>query len=111
MNTALVWAVIVGAVLLFIAYGIVSAKFRQRKMLRLRNEVMPVVPLSIRVGVTYKVLLSSGSRFSAVKVAGLTEAKLGQFAEFPLQSWLVLERTDGKRIFVKPASVRYFEEI
>jgi hypothetical protein len=72
---------------------------------------MPVVMLSIRAGVSYNVFLTNGSTFKSVKVVGLTDAPAGQFVNFPLESWLVLERADGKRVFIKPAAVRYFEEL
>jgi len=110
MDPFVFWAWIVGIVIALIIYGIVSSKLRQRKIERLRREAMPVVPNSVRAGVTYNVYLSNGRAFTSVKVVGLTEAKAGQFVDFPLESWLVLEQTDGKRIFVKPSSVRHFEE-
>ena len=70
---------------------------------------MPVVAQSVRAGIHYDVFLSNGITFKAVNIVGLTEAPLGQFVEFLLKSWLVWERADGKRVFVKPSSVRFFE--
>jgi len=105
----LVW--IVGIIVALIIYGIVSSKLRARKLARLRREAMPVVAQSIRSGQPYNVFLNNGATFKNVKVAGLTEAPAGQFADFPLESWLVLEHADGKRVFVKPTSVRFFEEL
>jgi hypothetical protein len=111
MDPALLWAVIVAVVLVLIIASMVNSKLRQRKTQRLRREAMPVVPQSVQAGVSYKVFLNNGSIFEDVKVVGLTDQPAWQFVDFPLESWLVLERMDGKRIFVKPASVRYFEEL
>jgi hypothetical protein len=111
MDPFLVWSFIVGAVVILIIYGIVSSKLRQRKMQRLRQEAMPVVSAAIRAGIVYNVFLSNGSVFESVKVLGLTDAPMGRFVEFPLESWLVLEQPNGKRIFTKPTAVRYFEEL
>jgi hypothetical protein len=105
------WALIACVVLALIIYAMVSAKLRTRKANKLRREAMPVVPSSLRAGVIYTVFLSNGSVFRDVKISGLTEAPLGPYADFPLESWLVLERLDGKRVFVKPRTVRYFEEL
>lgn len=111
MDPALPWAVIVGVIVLLIVFGMVSSRLRKRKVRRLRQDAMPVVTQSVRVGIQYNVFLSNGSTFKAVKLVGLTEAPTGQSVEFPLESWLVLERADGKRVFVRPSSVRFFEEL
>lgn len=111
MDPGLLWAIIVGTVVLLIIYGMVSSKLRQRKLRRLRQEAMPVVPQSVKAGVLYNVFLNNGSIFKSVKVLGLTEAPAGQFVDFPLESWLVLEQHNAKRVFVKPSAVRYFEEL
>ena len=72
---------------------------------------MPVVSQAIRAGVLYNVFLSNGTIFKGVKVLGLTDAPMGQYVDFPLESWLVLEQASGKRVFTKPASVRLFEDL
>jgi len=111
VNVGIVWALIVGTVLVLIIYGMVSSRLRERRVRRLRREAMPIVEQSVRAGVTYNVQLTNGTLFKSVKLIGLTESKLGQFADFPLESWLVLELESGKRVYVKPASARYFEEL
>ena len=111
MDPGLLWAIIVGTVVLLIIYGMASSRLQQRKLRRLRQKAMPVVSQSVRAGVQYNVFLSNGSTFQEVKVVGLTAAPAGQFVGFPLESWLVLERIDGKRVFIKPTAVRFFEEL
>lgn len=111
MDPGLLWAIIVGAIVLLIIFGMVRSELRQRKLRRLRKAAMPVVSQSVKAGVHYNVFLSNGSIFKSVKVSGLTEAPSGQFVDFPLEAWLVLEQSNGKRVFVKPSAVRYFEEL
>ena len=111
MDPFIFWALIACVVLVLIIYSMISSKLKTRRANRLRREAMPVVPTSLRAGILYTVFLSNGSVFREVKISGLTEAPLGPYADFPLESWLVLERADGKRVFVKPRTVRYFEEL
>ncbi len=33
------------------------------------------------------------------------------FLPFPLQNWVVLEKPDGKRIFIKSDAIRMYEEL
>jgi hypothetical protein len=111
MDPFLVWALIVGTITLLIIFGIVSSKLRARKIQRLRREAMPVVDQAIRAGVRYNVFLSNGTTYRDVQVLGLTDAPMGRFVVFPLESWLVLQQSNGKRVFTKPSSVRLFEEV
>ena len=110
MDPFILWAFVVVTVILLVIFGMVSSRLRQRKIRRLRREAMPVVPSSIRPGVVYNVFLNNGTMFKCVRVVGLTDAPLGQYVDFPLESWLVLEKQDGKVVYVKPTSARYFEE-
>lgn len=32
------------------------------------------------------------------------------YLPFPLSRWLIVEKTDHKRAFIKPETVRYYEE-
>jgi hypothetical protein len=107
----IVWAFIVGGIVVLVLFGIVSSNLRNRKIRRLRREVMPVVDRAIRAGVRYNVFLSNGTVFRDVQVLGLTDAPVGRFVDFPLESWLVLAQMNGKRVFIKPGSVRLFEEL
>ena len=34
-----------------------------------------------------------------------------QFLPFPLLQWLILEQPNGKRLFVRPSTVKYYEEL
>lgn len=111
MDPFLFWASVVLFFIALIVYGIISSKLRDRNIRRLRRKAMPVVSESVRAGVKYDVYLSSGVKFLGVRIEGLTDAPLGQFVDFPLESWLVLVRQDGKRVLLKPGSVRYFEEV
>lgn len=111
MDPFILWAFVVIAIIAMIIFSMVSSRLRERKIRRLRRELMPVVPASIRSGVYYNVFLSNGTVFKGVKVVGLTDAPLGQRVDFPLESWLVLENPEGKAIYIKPSSARYFEEV
>lgn len=111
MDPYVFWTGMVGIIVALVIYGMISSRLRQRKIERLRREAMPVVPNSVRAGVRYAVFLSNGRCFKDVTILGLTEAKASPPVDFPLEPWLVLEQADGKRVFVKPASVRHFEEL
>ena len=113
MTHGTVWAVIIGCIILLIIYGIVSSKLKTRRLRRVTKELLPEVIDHIQVGRNYLVVLNSGSRLEGVQFVGLskTAADPEESLPFPLQRWVILQRPSGKRTFVKPESIRYYEEM
>ena len=109
----LIWAVIVSVVVLLIVFGITSSKVKARRTRKQLQRFLPDVPDFIQLDRSYRVVLSSGLAFPSVRFQGLSSPLESgpQYPPFPLRQWLVLSKPDGKRIFVKPSAVRFYEEL
>lgn len=106
-----VWAVIVGAIVLLIVYGIVSSKLKARKQRAAREKLLPYVAETVRVGQRYSVHLSDGRTYSNVELVGTNDPASGQFALGGWEGMLVLKQPSGKHVFVRQGSVRCVEEL
>jgi hypothetical protein len=109
----IVWAIIVSLILLLIIYGIVSSKIRDRKNRKLTRALLPEINDHIKCGSNYNIHLSCGKKFEDIKFVGFsgTPENASHLMPFPLQRWVVLSKTDGKRMYIKPESIRYYEDV
>jgi hypothetical protein len=64
---AMVWAAIVGTILLLIIYGMVTTRLRDRKVRRLSRRLLPDVQDHITADKTYRIVLTSGTVFADVR--------------------------------------------
>jgi hypothetical protein len=108
---SLIWAIIVGAIVLLIVYGIISSKLKTYKQRKAREKSLPFVADNFHVDVLYRIQLTDGKVFQPVKLIGTSSAADGQFSLGGWEGMLVLMQSNGKRIFVKQSSVRCVEEI
>ena len=94
------WASIVLLVIGLIIYGIVSNKIKDRRLRKASRALLPALRDHITAGKRYNVFMSHGQRFDGVKFLGLSEPydPQNQFLPFPLAQWLILEKTDGRRV-------------
>lgn len=108
-----VWAGIIASIILLVIYGIVSSRLRDRRVRRLSRRLLPEIHDHIKADRQYRIALTSGSVFDNVRFLGISQSEDGgaQYLPFPLQHWLVVEKADGKRLFVRPATVKYYEEL
>ena len=106
------WAGIVSIVLLLIIYGIVSSKLRQRRVRKATEAMLPKLSQHFEAGRRYNVFLSHGQLFERVQFKGISEPPGQQYSPlpFPLCQWIVLQREDGKQLYIKPESIRYYED-
>ena len=110
---SVVWAVIVSVIVILSIYGIVSSKLRQRRAKRITQQYLPEIADHIKANSLYRVVLTSGTVFDGVRFVGIsrTEDSLNRYLPYPLQHWLVLEVKDKKRLFIRPNTVKYYEEL
>jgi hypothetical protein len=109
-NMPEVWVVIIGIVVLLIAYGIVSSKLKIRQQRKAREKSLPFVDDNVQRNLPYNVFLSDGRKFLNVKLIGTSDSSSGQFAIGGWEGMLVLMQPNGKRVFVRQSSVRCIEE-
>jgi len=107
------WPILVSIILVLIIWGIIASKVRERRMKRAREAMLPALKQHFEAGQRYHVFLSHGQRFDRVRFLGISSAFERQTASlpFPLCQWIVLEKEDGKHLYVKPESIRYYEDV
>jgi hypothetical protein len=107
------WATVVSLVLVMILYSIISSNIKNRKMRKVAGAMMPKLQDHIQADHRYNIFLSHGKSLVNVKFLGLAtpyEDKNSPFLPFPLQQWLIVEKENGKKAYIKPESVRYYED-
>ncbi|MDR2189348.1 MAG: hypothetical protein LBE62_15085 [Azonexus sp.] len=105
-----IWVFIVGAIVLLVVYGIVSAKLKARRQRVAREKLLPYIEETVRIGQRYNVLLSDGRSYRDVELLGTNDPASGAFALGGWDGMLVLKQSTGKRLFVRQTSVRAIEE-
>ena len=106
------WAGVAVLVIGMILYGIISSKIKDKKLRKATRALLPALRDHIAAGKKYNVFLSHGQRFDGVIFLGLSEPfdPQNQFLPFPLSQWLILQKQDGKRVYVKPTAIRFYED-
>ena len=110
-SASLVWAVIVGAIVLLIVYAIVKSNLKERKQRKAREKVLPFVDETIKPGQTYNVVLSDGRKLLGVQFVGASDPNSGVSALGGCEGMLVLQLPTGKRAYVRQSAVRFIEEV
>lgn len=111
---SIVWAVIVVGIALWIALAIATSKIKARRLKREARALLPEVQGHFRAGATYRVHVVSGRVLEDVAFVGISQPSTDgapDFLPFPLQNWVVLEKPDGKRVFIKSSAIRMYEEV
>jgi hypothetical protein len=74
--------------------------------------MLPKLVDHIQAGRRYNIFLSHGKTLLGVKFLGISQPyeQNDSRLPFPLCQWLILEKANGKRAYIKPMSVRYYED-
>lgn len=106
------WAAFASIVLILILGGIIGSNIKQRRIRKAREKILPNVTDHIQVNRRYNIFLSHGKTLRNAKVIGISPAHdYNNPLPFPLCEWLIVEKEDGKRAYLKPESVRYYEDV
>src|ERR1039457_4033056 len=107
-----IWVIIVSAVIVLIVWGIISSKLDARRLKRATDALLPTLKQQFEPNRRYHVFLSHGKRFERVRFLGISApSELDSTSyPFPLCQWIVLQKESGERIYVRPDSIRYYEE-
>jgi len=107
-----VWAGIAIVILALIVYAIVSNKIRNRRIRKAVARMLPRLVDHIQAGRRYNIFLSHGKTLLGVKFLGISEPyeQHDSHLPFPLCQWLIVEKDNGNRAYIKPMSVRYYED-
>ena len=106
------WAILVSGIVLLVIWGIIASKVKQRRIRRATEKIFPKVEDHIQADRRYNIFLSHGKTLQNVKFVGISPAhdQHDPYLPFPLCQWLIVQKADGKRAYLKPESVRYYED-
>ncbi len=98
--------------MLLIVWGVVSAKVRERRLKKATEKMLPTLKQHFEAGRHYNVFVSHGRLFQRVHFVGISEPIRRKYASlpFPLTQWIILLQEDGRRLYIKPESIRYYED-
>lgn len=106
------WAIFLTIVLVLVIFGLIKSARDKRKQKRLTERYLNEVDDYVRTGERYTVVLSDGRRFDYAKIIGYSKfsdsAMSGNY--MPTGHWLVLEMPDERRVYLRPGSIRFFEQ-
>src|SRR5690242_8258729 len=113
MAKDLAWLIIVGLIVLVIVWAYVAnviRSYRQRKAVR---ALLPEVHQHLTVDKHYRVHLSNGQVLENVRFVGISRpfGKGSEYLPFPLHDWVAVELPGGKRSFIKPNTIRMYDEL
>lgn len=119
MLIAMVFAIIGTPLILGGVIGSNIQKRRLRKLTHIQSKLSdkqklpPRITSYLQADHQYNISLSDGTTLTDVKFIGISQSHGwdSPYLPFPLGPWLVVEKGNGKRTYVKPHSVRYYEEV
>jgi len=106
------WAVFASVVVFLILWGIVTVKIKARRRREATYKIFPRVADHIQTDRRYNIFLSHGKSLQNVKFVGITPEydPSNPYLPFPLCQWLVVEKATGSRAYLKPETVRFYED-
>ena len=106
------WPIVVSVIVLLIIWGIITNKLKQRRIRKATEKIFPKIPEHIRADCRYNIFLSHGKTLCNVRFVGISPAhdQNNPYLPFPLCQWLVVEKENGGWAYLKPESVRYYED-
>jgi hypothetical protein len=110
MNMSQVWAILVGAIILLIVYGIISSKLSESKRKKEKEKYGQRAEEMIRAGGKYNFLLGNGRMLAGMIFVGPMISAEAQF-DTGWEGMIILRNDDGKKFFVKQSTIRLVEQL
>jgi hypothetical protein len=107
---SLIWAIVVGAIVLLIVYAIVSSNWKARRQRLAREKTLPFIEDTIVAGKRYNVCLSDGKQFTDVELVGTADPATGSPVLGGWEGMIIMRLRSGKRVFARQHAIRYLEE-
>lgn len=106
------WAGLVTLIVLWIAGAIVASKIKNRRIRRATEKIFPKLADHIQADRRYNIFLSHGKTLQNVKFIGISPAhdQGNPYLPFPLCAWLIVEKANGKKAYLKPDTVKFYED-
>jgi hypothetical protein len=93
-------------------WGIISSKIKRRRIRKATDKIFPKLADHFQADHRYNIFLSNGRTLQNVRFLGISPAHdhNNPYLPFPLCQWLIVEKEDGKRAYLKPDTVKYYED-
>lgn len=106
------WAGLVSLIVLLIIWGIISSKVKNRRIRKATEKIFPKLMDHIQADHRYNIFLSHGKTLKNVRFIGISPGHDPQnpYLPFPLCQWLIVEKEDGKKAYLKPDTVKFYED-
>jgi hypothetical protein len=110
------WPLFVSIVLVVVLAVLIASVIKnERKARHIRHAtagVFPTVEIPIKAGRRYNIFLSHGKLLPNAKFVGISPAfdYSHPYLPFPLCQWLVIEKENGRQAYLKPETIRYYED-
>ena len=107
-----IWSIVALLVVILIIYAIINSKIKERKKKKFSEKHLPTIKNHLSIDKSYNIFLNNGKIFENVKFLGITESYNSSQSNLPftLCDWVAIEKSNGKKIFLKPTTIKYFEE-
>ena len=107
------WAIIVAVIVALIVWGAIKSAREKKKNQKIAQRYLTEVDDYVRSGTVYTVVLADGKRFENAKIVGYSQFNDGLLAggHSSMGKWMIIELPDCRRIFLRPQSIRYFEQV
>ena len=107
-----VWPIIISVLILMFVWGIISSRLKRRRIRKATEKLFPKVVDHIQVDHRYNIFLSHGKTLENVLFVGISPDfdNNNPCLPFHLCQWLIVEKENGKKAYIKPQSVRYYED-
>jgi len=108
-----IWSIVALLVVLLIIYAIINNKIKERRKKKFSESNLPTVKEHLSVDKHYNIFLNNGKSFENVKFLGMTESYNSVKVNLPftLCEWIVIENVNNKKIFIKPTTIKYYQEV
>ncbi len=106
------WAVFLSLIFVMILCGVISSKMESRKIRKATREIFPEVTDHIQADRRYNIILDHGKSLDNVRFIGISTGydRYNAYLPLPLHQWLIVEKIDGTKAYVKPDTVKYYED-
>ena len=102
------WFILACIVVALIIYAIVASQISAARRRRKRRKRLPDAESPLLVGRRYNIQLSHGRVLGCITVVGMSE-DVGD-ESWQDREWIVGKREDGRRVYLRPNTIRFVED-
>ncbi len=107
------WVVLCSLVFLMVLWSYLSSRAQNARREHQFQEIRGSLPVvnHFHSDQRYNVFLNHGVNIRNVKFLGISQIDNDLRLPFPHGQWLVVEKSNGKRVYFRPNAMRYYEDV